>query len=204
MGFKMKVVLNWTQFSSYETVPEKSGLYLYSLKDFDFAPFYIGTAGEKDSSSLRSRLATNNKEFLCGKRTFLKSIFFDGKSSNLDSFISKWCGVNKENWSNFIFVPDKHQVFEKEEAKIFWSHRLVKFYAELELTNHRNSLRSVEAQVQNFVRSYYNSKGASLKIPDTNSFLLGQMNEEDLRLGKDLEIVHTGQPEAIFKNMSIF
>lgn len=197
----MKVILNWIPFSSYETAPDESGLYLYCLKDFGLAPFYIGTAGETPLSSLRSRLHDNQTGFTKGERTFFKRNFFKSNLGSIESFILEWEKINKNNWSESLFIPKMNLFFDKSESLDFWENRLVKFYSTTENFQDRNALRSIEAQLQNMIRKYLYLKSVDLRfpVPDTKSYLLGQMHDSDMDNGRRFEIDHQGVPSKIFE-----
>ena len=190
----MNIKLNWTHFVNVSDVPEQPGVYLFCLADFDYNPFYIGTAGEGKASSLRTRLQENEKKFSSGKSTFLRPSFFNMSRTQNFTFLDCWKTATQDSFRDYVFVPGDNN-FISNEAMEFWQTRLFKFYAVADDANDRQYLRAIESKLQSVAHGFYGH--ADLKIPSTRSFLLGQQNMTDIINSREITLENIDRSKKI-------
>ncbi|MFV3409698.1 hypothetical protein ACNH6C_13885 [Bdellovibrio bacteriovorus] len=183
------VLIKWIKVddSNFDSMEELggSGLYMYTIKDLDDSPFYVGTAGETQKSSLRKRLGSNKNGFLKGLRTFVRrSAIEDCKGQSLSSLWGR---------EGILFVPGTHKLDSgSDEGEVFYR-GLEKYICKIDVPdgcNRRNYLRAVEAFIQNKIREVYFGNNEKLNFSiNKNSNLLGQTNQMDLKRADSMSFV---------------
>ena len=182
------IVIKWVEFVDVNVVPDRSiagqgtGIYLYTIPDLGYSPFYVGTAGESRNSSLRTRVKSSQNGFSQNLRTFVRlEVIENNKGSSLTAIWNK---------PQALFVPGSQRYSPKvgEGAEFF--KRLKKFYAEIAVPQEENPrayLRAVEAVIQQGIREVYLKENPDLRLAITaHSRLLGQTNVNDLKRGRSL------------------
>jgi hypothetical protein len=117
--------LNWEPYNP--SCHDKSGgLYLFLLREFGNAPFYVGTA-----KCFPTRFQTHARYFKNCMRTYLRPSFGNNvlRPSHSD-FISQWelaCSLSDSMREARVFVPgtESNSVI-KAEGSAFWQHSLIK------------------------------------------------------------------------------
>ncbi|WP_374032870.1 hypothetical protein [Bdellovibrio bacteriovorus] len=145
------VLIKWIKVddSNFDSMEELggSGLYMYTIKDLDDSPFYVGTAGESKSSSLRRRLSSNKNGFSRGLRTFVRRNAIEScKGQSLSALWGR---------EGALFVPgtDKLESVSSEGEEFYRG--LNKYICKIDVPegcNRRNYLRAAEAFIQNKIR----------------------------------------------------
>lgn len=183
------VLIKWIKVddSNFDSLEELNGagLYMYTIKDLDDSPFYVGTAGESKNSSLRRRLSSNKNGFSRGLRTFVRREAIENyKEESLSALLGR---------QGALFVPgtDKLESVSSEGEKFYRG--LNKYICKIDVPegcNRRNYLRAAEAFIQNKIREVYIGKSESHNFSiNKNSKLLGQTNKNDLKRSESMTFV---------------
>lgn len=181
---ELKLQWNKLEDRDYSKLNYLRGIYLFALKRFGGAPFYVGTAG--NGSSLGSKLAAHAELFHECKRMFYRNL--DGDSA--EDFVFHWARIQMSDGKNdYVFTPGEAVTEELRRESVRFFNELDIYYCVLSDEDTRRvaaeppaALRLIEARIQTMIRDHYKTLHRRASAHVGESYTIGAKEATKLKI----------------------